>query len=483
MAASRSRKPNLLIIQSDSMDGRAMGCMGHPAVYTPHMDRLAERGTLFSQAYCNSPQCCPARASMWSGQYVHQVEAWNNYKGLDPDAPTWRTHLDQAGYRTATFGKTDYVSGRHSLGARVTAWTGPANIKVPGRVQRPHAILEPPGYRREDPRVFERDWTSTEGCLHWLDEYASSSENAPFMLYCGLNLPHPAFRSTQVWLDQIDPRHVTLPAYEPELHPVIDFMRVRKGCVGEFTEREILDIRRTYYAMIAELDAMVGELLDQVDRLGLADTTYLLYLSDHGEMNMEHRQHLKNAMYEPSARVPMIVAGPGVQRGQVVDDLVSLLDVYPTLMDLAGLESPEGLSGCSLLLELGGDRAADRPDWVMSEYHSNFQNTSSFMLRQGDLKTIVYPGYAPQLFDLAADPDEVHDLAADNDERLAQMGAQLQAIVDTDAVAHKVRAYNKASFLQWRGETDPQEYERAMGVFFQGWGPEMADRIEAWLNQ
>ncbi len=88
MAASRSRKPNLLIIQSDSMDGRAMGCLGHPAAYTPHMDRLAERGTLFSQAYCNSPQCCPARASMWSGEYVHQVEAWNNYKGLDPDAPT-----------------------------------------------------------------------------------------------------------------------------------------------------------------------------------------------------------------------------------------------------------------------------------------------------------------------------------------------------------------------------------------------------------
>ena len=261
MAVSQSRKPNLLIIQSDSMDGRAMGCMGHSAVSTPHMDRLAERGTLFSRAYCNSPQCCPSRASMWSGQYVHQVEAWNNYKGIAPEDPTWRTQLDRAGYRTETVGKTDYVSGRHSLGARVTAWTGPANIKVPGRVARPQAFLEPPDYRHP------RDWTSTETCIDWLDEYARSSEDAPFMLYCGLNLPHPAFRSTQAWLDRIDPDKVTLPASEPELHPVIDFMRVRKGCVGEYTERETLDIRRTYYAMIAELDAMVGALLDQVDRL------------------------------------------------------------------------------------------------------------------------------------------------------------------------------------------------------------------------
>jgi arylsulfatase K len=476
MAASRSRKPNILIVQSDSMDGRAMGCMGHPAVHTPHMDRLAARGTLFAQAYCNSPQCCPARASMWSGRYVHQVEAWNNYKGLDPDAPTWRTRLDQAGYRTATVGKTDYVSGNHSLGARVTAWTAPANIQVPGRSRRPQAILEPPGYRHP------RDWTSAETCLSWLDEYARSDQQAPFILYCGLNLPHPPFRTTQAWLDQIDPAQVSLPPYEDALHPVIDFMRVRKGCVGEFTDRQILDIRRTYSAMIAELDAMVGALIDQVDRLGLADSTYILYLSDHGEMNMEHRQHLKNALYEPSARVPMIVAGPGVARDHVVDDLVSLLDVYPTLMDLAGVDAPEGLAGCSLLPELGGGKAAGRPDWVMSEYHSNFQNTSSFMLRRGDLKYIAYPGYVPQLFDLSADPDEVHDLAPSHGNAVAAMDVQLQSIVDTEAVARTVREYNKASFVQWRAETDPQEYERAMSAFFQGWGPELAEQIEDWLN-
>jgi len=253
--------------------------------------------------------------------------------------------------------------------------------------------------------------------------------------------------------------------------------------VGDYTDTEILDIRRTYYAMIAELDAMVGALVALVDHLGLADSTYVVYLSDHGEMNMEHRQHLKNALYEPSARVPMIVAGPGVQRGQVVDDLVSLIDVYPTLMDIAGIAPPEGLAGCSLLPELTGGRAAGRPAWVFSEYHSNFQNTSSFMLRRGDLKYVAYDGYAPQLFNLADDPHEVQDLAPTSGDQVAQMDARLRAIVDTEGVAHKVREYNKASFIQWRAETDPQEYEQAMAVFFQGWGPEMAARIEAWLNE
>jgi arylsulfatase K len=241
--------------------------------------------------------------------------------------------------------------------------------------------------------------------------------------------------------------------------------------------------------MIAELDAMVGALLDAVDRLGLADSTYVWYLSDHGEMNMEHRQHLKNALYEPSARVPMIVAGPGVERGHVVDDLVSLVDVYPTLLEMAGLDVPTGtggaagLSGHSLMPELAGGANADRPDWVLSEYHSNFQNTSSYMLRQGDLKYIAYDGYASQLYNLAADPDEMNDICAADASAARQMDAQLQSILDTAAVAEKVRQYNQASFLQWRAETDPDPYEQAMAAFFQGWGPEMAAQIEDWLKE
>jgi arylsulfatase K len=440
------------------------------------MDRLAERGVLFTNTYCNSPQCCPSRASMWSGQYVHQVEAWNNHKGIDPSDPTWRTHLDDVGYTTQTFGKTDYVSGHHSMGARVTAWTASADIKVPKRVPaRPHAQItdERTGGRR-------RDWQTVDESLAWLDAHARDAQ--PFMLYSGLNLPHPPFTVGEAWLDLIDPDAITLPPYEGELHPVMDFMRMRKGCLGDFSEREIRLIRRTYAAMVAELDAMVGKLMDKIEALNLWDSTYVIYLSDHGEMAMEHRQHLKNSLYEPSARVPMMIAGPGVAQGARVDDLVSLIDVYPTLMDMAGIAPPDELEGVSLMPELHGERAPERPDYVFSEYHSNFQNTSSFMLRRGDWKYVAYDGYDSQLFDLQNDPYEMINLVAAQPQRAEQMDADLRDLVDYPEVADRVRDYNKASFIAWREQMPPEEYEAYMSDFFAGWGPALKGDIEAWLN-
>ncbi|NLD72399.1 MAG: sulfatase-like hydrolase/transferase [Chloroflexi bacterium] len=464
-------RPNILFISSDSMDGRAMGCTGHPAAHTPHMDRLAERGVLFTHTYCNSPQCCPSRASMWSGRYVHQEEAWNNHKGLEAGAPTFQSRLDADGFRTHIVGKTDYLSGYHSLGARVTAWADPAGMQVTGLAARPQAVVV------DEPH---HDWKSIDASLAWLDAHALESD-APFMLYCGLNLPHPPFRTTQEWLDVIDPACVTVPPYEAEMHPVMDFIRVRKGCVGEFTDEELLAIRRTYYAMVAELDAMVGALVDRIDALGLTDSTYIIYISDHGDTNMEHRMHLKNSLYEGSARVPMMVAGPGIAPGGRVDALVSLVDIYPTLMDMAGLAHPEGLMGYSLMPELGGGANRERPDQVFSEYHSNFQNTSSFMLRRGDYKYIAYAGYESQLFHLGEDPDEMHSLVDERPEVAAEMAAGLREILDHEEVAQKVVAYDRAAFRAWRDATDPVEYHEAMSRFYRGWGPEKERIIEDWL--
>jgi hypothetical protein len=114
--------------------------------------------------------------------------------------------------------------------------------------------------------------------------------------------------------------------------------------------------------------------------------------------------------------------------------------------------------------------------------HSNFQNTSSFMLRQGNRKYVVYPGYEPQLFNLTNDPDEVHNLANTSAVLVSQMDVALQEIVDYQAIADKVQEYNKTSFVQWRAETDPHEYEEAMSAFFQGWGPAHKAKIAAWLT-
>ena len=475
--AGRAPKPNIVFIESDSMDGRVMGCMGHHAAYTPHMDRLAARGVLFRNAYCNSPQCCPSRSSMWSGRHTHEIEGWNNHKGIEPGAPTFLTQLKAAGYRSFVTGKTDYVSGGHSLGARVWAWTRGADIPLAQKMRPVAEVQDVDGER------FKRsDWKRVDESVAWLKKHAGASEY-PFMLYCGLSAPHPPFKTSKTWLDRIDEDAIRVPPYEAALHPVMEYMSETKNTDGTFSDDEIKSIRRVYFAMIAELDAMVGALMDCVEELGLADSTYFVYCSDHGEMNMEHRQYLKNSLHEASARVPLIVAGPGVRRGASVEDLVSLLDVYPTLMDMAGVGHPEGLSGHSLFGALRGE-AMERPAWVLSQYHSNFANTDIFMLREGPWKYIAYAGYEPQLFNLDDDPDEMTNLASSNTDVAGAMDAKLRSIVDYEAVDAKAKAYDRASFGAWLEEMGEKEALASLGTLFkEPWDDSHTRRLKAWFSE
>lgn len=218
------------------------------------------------------------------------------------------------------------------------------------------------------------------------------------------------------------------------------YQRAVKAWNHGFSPEMVRKVRRIYFAMIAEFDAMLGELLAAVDQPGLRENTCVIVASDHGENAMEHRQWYKMNLYESSARIPLLAAGPGFKKNLVVESPVSLIDIYPTLMDLAGRASPAGLDGHSLLPELAGRRSS-RPDWVFSEYHDTTCNTGSFMLRRGPWKYIAYVGCEPMLFDLAGDPDEVRNLAASRPEIVRELDAQLRKIVDYPAVDAKVKAY------------------------------------------
>ena len=553
--------PNIVLFMTDSMDGRVMRHLGHPAAYTPNMDRLAALGTSFSNAYCNSPQCAPSRASYWSGQYVHRVQAWNNPGGLPLDAPTFGTHLEDAGYGLHVFGKTDYRVGGHSLKARLTAWMRSANIKrphnprprattylpsprpapgssplqgerqvpassaetgegssaqdaTPGRDplppsplrdrvgvrvaaaasshtgdKQPNAPESSPKHTRieylnadQDPiRLHQKDWNQIDAACKFLNNH--SADDPPYFLYPSTNVPHPPFRATQTWLDKIDPAAVTLPPYEADLHPVMDYMSVTKNTHGHFTDDEILAIRRHYFAMVAETDAMLGQVLDTLEATGQLNDTYIIFASDHGEMNMEHRQTLKNALYEASARVPLIVAGPGLQQGVISDELVSLIDLFPTLMDIAGLDHPQGLDGVSLLPLCCGD-ASGRPNYVFSEYHSNFSNTGIAMWRQGPWKYIRYAGYPPQLFNLEDDPEEIHDLSQSHLHIVQDLDARLESLVDFDHADAQAKANDRQNFQTWRQSLTPHEIQEALTNAHQGhWTPKDTQHLEAWLAQ
>eukprot|EP00947_MAST-08B_sp_MAST-8B-sp1_P002476 g2476.t1 len=331
----------------------------------------------------------------------------------------------------------------------------------------------------------------------------SAPSAPPQLLHCSFFSPHPPFDTNATFLDRIDPAKVTVPAVLPaaKMHPADVFMSTEKQHLDyqvydpatgasrtvpvNYSLAQSETVRRVYYAMGTEVDAWMGMLLDALEARPDADRWFVIYLSDHGESAMEHRQTGKNSMYEASVRVPLMVAGPGIRRGvTVTDTLVSLLDVFPTLCDLGGVRKPDYLSGFSLAPLLFGEeeeeeekgeeekgeqqqqqqqngersissttttttttsfaRTAARDDYVVAQYHSTFSVTGGFMVRQlssgprgEDLKLVRFGGsqqrYPPQLFDLAADPFELRDLAAQRPEAVAALTLLLDATLGREA--------------------------------------------------
>ncbi|NXY86514.1 ARSK Arylsulfatase, partial [Alcedo cyanopectus] len=246
-----------------------------------------------------------------------------------------------------------------------------------------------------------------------------------------------------------------------EMHPVDYYSSYTKNCTGEFTNQEVRNIRAFYYAMCAETDAMLGEIISALRDAGLLKTTIVVFTADHGELAMEHRQFYKMSMYEGSSHVPLLVMGPGIKEQQQVPNVVSLVDIYPTMLDIARIPLPQNLSGYSLIPLLRGkaDReaspteASPRPSWVLSEFHGCNVNSSTYMLRTGKWKYITYSdGHSvpPQLFDLSEDPDELTNIAVKFPAVVHSLDKTLRSVVNYPKVSSTVQDYNKRQFIRWK---------------------------------
>ncbi|KPP66863.1 hypothetical protein Z043_114595, partial [Scleropages formosus] len=513
-------RPNIVMVMSDAFDGRLTFRPGADVVQLPYIGYLRERGVVFLNAYTNSPICCPSRAAMWSGRFVHLTQSWNNFKCLDKNYTTWMDILQENGYRTKSFGKLDFTSGGHSVSNRVEAWTRdvPFLLRQEGR-----PVTDLTG-DASTVRVMTKDWNTTDSAARWI-RHTAASLSQPFALYLGLNLPHPyptdslgpnaggsTFRSSPYWLKKasipapsVSRQLISLPKWLPveEMHPVDYYSTFTKNCSSNFTEEEVRDIRAFYYAMCAEADAMLGEVVSALSDVGLLSTTLLMFTSDHGELAMEHRQFYKMSMFEGSSHVALLMAGLGMKAGLEVQQPVSLVDIYPTVLgkghtvvyatlyrsdtDLIGVPVPVGVSGHSLLplmyqSSLSGDRV--HPGWVLSEYHGCNANASTYMLRTGPWKYIAYDdgsSIPPQLFDLSSDEEELKNVAARLPRLCQQLDKVLRSIVNYPSVSQAVHRYNRQQFGAWRdslGENysstiaslrwhrdwrkDPRGYERAI---------------------
>uniref|UniRef100_A0A8C3APM0 Arylsulfatase K n=2 Tax=Cyclopterus lumpus TaxID=8103 RepID=A0A8C3APM0_CYCLU len=458
-------RPNIVMVMSDAFDGRLTFDPGSKVVQLPYVNYLRELGTTFLNAYTNSPICCPSRAAMWSGQFVHLTQSWNNYKCLDANATTWMDLLEANGYLTKSMGKLDYTSGSHSVSNRVEAWTRDVQF-VLRQEGRPVTRLVG---NMSTVRIMRKDWENTDKATQWIHQRAASSHQ-PFALYLGLNLPHPykteslgptaggsTFLTSPYWLKKVSSEHITVPKWLPiaAMHPVDYYSTSTKNCSGVFTEDEVKSIRAFYYAMCAEADAMLGQMISALRETGLLDNTVVIFTADHGELAMEHRQFYKMSMFEGSSHVPLLVMGPRLMSGLQVNELVSLVDLYPTVLDIASIPAVGILSGHTLLPLLSKASAFSKkqhPDWVLSEYHGCNVNASTYMLRSGRWKYIAYAdglSVSPQLFDITRDKEELHNVALKFLDVQAHLDKILLSIVDYPKVSTTVQLYNKKSFAAW----------------------------------
>ena len=411
---------NIVFLFSDEHTGTVMGHSGHPFVRTPHLDRLSEQCYTFDNAYCNYPICTPSRLSMLTGHYPHQIEAWDLGAILDRNYKTWGDYLTETGYETVLCGRTHF-NGKDRLNGfseRLlddlprwcnTSGAPPLRTLDDRRGSNSHVTECGPG----DHEHTKYDRKVTDLAVDFLREKASSPDDKPFLLYCGYMHPHFPLIAPPEFFSMYDPDKLELPDTwnEPldSQHPVIQHHRWAWRNDIPPPEETVRCALASYYALVSCFDAQIGRMLDVIDTTPLRENTVVIYTSDHGEMAGSHGIWQKQCFYESAVKVPLMLRLPSGEKARIKQN-VSLVDVLPTLLDIAGLDKPSDLVGDSLL-----KIARQQPDQttraVLSEYHHRGMLNAGFMLKHGDYKLCHYVGNQPQLFNVEVDPLENDDLA------------------------------------------------------------------------
>ncbi len=454
---------NLLFICSDEHQAAATGCYGNPIVQTPHLDRLAAGGTRFDNAYTNCPICVPSRGSLATGRYVHDIRLWDNAFPYTGSHPAWGHRLQAQGYRADSIGKLHYRRAEDDDGfsEKIDAMYVAEGIgeliscireNPPLRKGRNGILNAGPGesaYLRYDARIADR-------AEHWLVDHAQDEK--PWALFASFVNPHPPFVAPQECFDLYSVDEMPLPVDWEESdwprHPALERMRRYFGWEEAFSAEAIRQATATYYAQCTYADQKIGQVLTSLERNGLADSTRIIYTSDHGAMVGARGLWGKFTLYDDSCAVPLIVAGPDVPAGKVVQTPVSLVDCFPTILEAVGAErhpDDAALPGESLWQIADGP---ERERVVFSEYHAAGSRHGAFMVCDGHTKLVHYHNELPHLFDLDNDPQErvnLADLPAHQPLR-QKMEAHLYGIVDVDAIDRLAKADQVAKLAEWGGE-------------------------------
>lgn len=402
-AAKENRRPNIIYIMTDQQCATAMSCAGNPDVLTPNMDRLAEHGIRFTNAYCAMPLSGPARGAMFTGYMPSETGIIENDIPV-PDSlkgMTLGSLVASAGYDCAYAGKwhvnTVSLPSDHAFGFR--------NLHGHNDTGLSEACIE---YLRED---HDRPFFLVASYInpHNICEYAR-----------GQNTPHASL--PEFTLEDCPPLPANF-AVNPYDAAVLQFEKRQSYSLypsQDFTPDDWRRYRYAYYRLVEAVDAEIGKLLDEIDRQGLWDNTVIIFTSDHGDGNASHQWNQKTVLYEEVANIPFIICLPGGRNaGKVLPQLVNNgTDLMPTVCDWAGAEVPAGRSGLSLRdVAESGDAAHSFRDYVVTETNFNqTAGTSGWMVRTARYKYVLYDKglYREQLYDMENDRGEMVNLAVDS---------------------------------------------------------------------
>jgi choline-sulfatase len=428
---SAGRPPNLLLIVADQLGAGWLAPYGHPVVRAPTLTALARAGVVFENAYCASPLCAPSRAALLTGRLPSRTGVFDNAAELRASLPTIAHHLRAAGYATSLAGKMHFVGPDqlHGFEERLTTDIYPADLGWTPDWRRPVEERLPWYHTMES--VLSPGVCSASMQLDYDDEvafravrrifdFARDATGDPFLLVVSFSNPHDPWEVRARHWQLYDRNAIDAPAVPPiplsEADPHSRRLRRMTG-VDEagLTDEQVRIARHGYYAAISYVDERIGDLLAALHDSGLYDETTVVFTADHGEMLGERGLWYKMSFFEPSARVPLIVTAPGrIAPGRRAEP-VSLLDLVPTLLELAGSgpadeELTGEMDGVSLLPLLDG-RDAGRPAPVVGEYLAEGVTSPALMIRRGSHKFVSCEGDPDQLYDLSSDPLELVNLA------------------------------------------------------------------------
>ena len=442
--------PNILFIFADQHRHDVMGCAGHDIVSTPNLDRLANQGVRFIEAWCQSPICQPSRASVITGRYAHELGVIHNTGGFDPDWPTVMKQLQSTGYETATIGKTHYHESyqppeeegevdmqSYAPFVRSFGWDYVLEeydkyLHVEDRLRTPYTdylaqygLLD--AYKNQIRGVFRLTDTHWRGETSVLTQeqdltsfLASKAEDwlrqrdntKPFFLKLAFVQPHVPLIDDPEWTEYYATAPISVPEQTPA-EPVNETWAAYLTRLDDHSQAQVMDedfIRngiRHYLGMVSLVDQKIGKVITSLQALGQLDNTWIIYTGDHGEMLGEHHLWAKMNFYRGSVQVPLIIVPPGGIRPRVEKDLVELTDVTATLADIGNVQAPTGCHGRSLLPALTGQ--LDGREIL----HSRIGNYAAIRTARHRFTAHLKTETACELFDLNNDPHERSNLVND----------------------------------------------------------------------